>query len=234
MTVYFGPNPNLETNPYRITTDGLQLLLDANSYSTGALQWSDQSSARRHFLWDSTPTYGADGRVSYFSTLGTNRVSGPASNSFGITDTSGYTIFFVMRQLTLNNASGFKFYGDVPFNRGIFGHTTWSDNVLYFDQGGCCGVDTRTQAASGGTSDWHVYTYRRLTESSTRTISKNGQTLITNTNSAASIQLNSTPVDLIFTSNWDAQLNSFVVYNRGLSDNEVFIVSDRIRNYLNI
>jgi hypothetical protein len=234
MTVYFGPNPNLIALPYLIPTDGLQLLLDANSHSPGSLQWLDTSKRERHFYWKSAPTYGADGNVLYFSTLGTNRVSGPAANSFEITETSGYTIFFVMKQLSLNNASAFNFYGDGAYNRGIFGHTTWSDNILYFDQGGCCGADTRTQVTSGGSFDWHVYTYRRLTGSSTRTISKNGQTLITNTSSAALLKLNSTPVDLITSDNWNARLNGFVVYNRGLSDDEVSSVSSAIRNYLSI
>jgi hypothetical protein len=176
--------------------------------------------------------------LSYFSTLG-NRSQSSASNSFGINNSSGYTIFLMMMQNSLANSSAFKFYGDgtVPNNRGIFSHCTWSDNNVYFDQGGCCGADTRTAVASGGSQTWNIWTFKREVSGSTRTIWKNGTVLTTNTATAANINLSSTALDVGGSdeyggnsSTWDARLNAFLVYNRGLSDNEIAQVVQAYRS----
>jgi hypothetical protein len=216
-------------NP-RISTDGLVLALDAGntkSYPGSGSTWTDLSGKNKNFTWVSTPTFTSNGPLSYFSTLG-NRCTGPASNSFGIDNTSGYTIFLICKQNALVTTAAFKFYSSVTYGRGIFAHCTWSDDVVYFDQGSCCGADTRTYVASGGSQTWNIWTFRRFTNSSTRSISKNGSTLITNTATAADINLISTGVDLGSTdeyggnsSTWNAQLNSFIAYNRGLSDDEI-------------
>ena len=214
-----------------LVTNGLVLCLDAGnrkSYSETGTSWRDLSGNNRDFNWNSSPSFVSAGALSYFTTLG-NRCTGPASNSFNINDTTGYTIFLICMQNSLVDTSAFKFYGSVGYaNRGIFAHVTWSDNVVYFDQGGCCDPDTRTNVASGGSQTWNIWTFRRLTNSSTRTISKNGRTLITNTATAANINLNSTNVDLGSSdeyggnsSTWNARLNFFNVYNRGLSDLEI-------------
>jgi hypothetical protein len=186
--------------------------------------WTDLSGNGRNFTWVSSPSF-TSGPIPYFSTLG-NRCTGPASNSFGINNTSGYTIFLIMMQNAVVATSAFKFYGGG--SRGIFSHCTWSDNVVYFDQGGCCGSNTRTNVASGGAQTWNIWTFRRFTGSSTRSISKNGTTLITNTAAAADINLSSTAVDLGSSdeyggnsSTWNARLGGFIVYNRGLSDDEI-------------
>ena len=209
-------------NP-RTITDGLVLCLDAantKSYPGSGTTWFDLSGNGRNFTWVSSPSF-TSGPIPYFSTLG-NRCTGPASNSFGINNTSGYTIFLIMMQNALSQSSAFKFYGAA--GRGIFSHCTWDNNIVYFDQGGCCGSDTRTNVASGGSQTWNIWTFRRFTGSSTRSISKNGTTLITNTAAAANINLSSTAVDLGGTnegSNWNARLGGFIVYNRGLSDDEI-------------
>jgi len=213
-----------------IVTSGLVLALDAantSSYPGSGTTWFDISGNGRNFTWISTPTFTSNGSASYFSTLG-NRCTGPASNSFGIDNTSGYTIFLVSKQNALAQSSAFKFYGSVALNRGIFSHCTWDDNVIYFDQGGCCSSSQRTQIASGGANTWNIWAFRRLSNSSERSIIKNGTTLTTNTAGAANIDLNSTGVDLGSSdeyggnsSTWNAQLNSFIVYNRGLSDGEI-------------
>lgn len=210
----------------RIVTDGLVLCLDAGnskSYPGSGNTWYDLSGNNRNGSWVSSPSFTASGSLSYFSTLG-NRCTGPASNSFDINNTSGYTIFIACKQITLVAAAAFKFYGGGLFNRGIFSHLTWSDNVVYFDQGGCCSSNTRTNVSSGGSQTWNLWTLRRFTNSSTRTISKNGVTLTTNTATAADINLNSTPVDFVGADEyegWNAQINMFTVYNRGLTDNEI-------------
>ena len=216
----------------QLITNGLQLNLDAgdsSSYSGSGSTWYDLSGNGRNFTWYSTPSY-TSGSIPYFSTLG-NRCTGPASNSFGINNTSGYTIFLICRQNSLAQSSAFKFYKNnlSSFSgRGIFAHCTWSNDYVFLDQGGCCNTDTRTSVASGGSQTWNIWTFRRFTNSSTRTISKNGSTLVTNTASAATIDLDSRSVDLGSTdenggnsSTWNARLGGFIVYNRGLSDSEI-------------
>jgi len=218
-----------------VLSNGLQLYLNAGTYAGSGTAWQDLSGNSRTFTWASTPTWTNAGPASYFSTLG-NLAVGPASNSFGINNTSGYTIFLVMMQNALVSTAAFKFYGDVLYSRGIFSHCTWSDDVVYFDQGGCCASDTRTSVGSGGSQTWNVWTFRRNTNSSSRYIMKNGSTLATNTAAAANIDLNSTAANLGGSdeyggnsSTWNARLGAFIVYNRGLSDTEVSQVYNTIR-----
>lgn len=223
------------TGANSIVRSGLSLWLDAgiaSSYPGTGSTWYDISGNGKNFTWVSTPSY-TSGSIPYFSTLN-NRCTGPASNSFGINNTSGYTIFLICMQNALVGTGAFKFYkdGSSSASRAIFLHCTWSDDNVYFDQGGCCGSDTRTNVASGGSRTWNIWTFRRFTGSSTRTISKNGVTLTTNTAAAANIDLNATAVDLGSsdeyggnTSTWNARLGGFIVYNRGLSDEEIY------RNY---
>jgi hypothetical protein len=222
-----------------IPTNGLAVYLDStnvNSYPGTGTTWFDLSGNGRNFSWN-TATFTV-GSPSYFSTLG-RLCTGPASNSFGIDNTSGYTIFLIDLQNSAQQSSAFKFYKNnlaSSSGRGIFTHCTWSDSNIYFDQGGCCGVDTRTSVAAGTTNTWNIYTFRRLTNSSTRTISKNGTTLTTNTNAATTIDLDSRAVNLASSdeygsgsSTWDARLGGFIVYNRGLSDIEITSVYNTIK-----
>jgi hypothetical protein len=215
--------------PGLLVTDGLQCFLDTtnkNSYAGSGTLWKDISGNGRDFSWVSTPSFTAD-TVPYFSTLG-NRCQGPASNSFGINNTSGYTVFLIMLQNSLVSTSAFKFYSSTSGGRGIFTHSTWSDNNIYFDQGGCCNADTRTSVGSDGVTSWTILTYQRDTNGSTRRIYKNGSILATNTNSAANINLSATAVDLGSSdeyggnsSTWNARLGGFLVYNRGLNATEI-------------
>jgi hypothetical protein len=221
-----------------IPVDGLQLRLDSTdpeSYSGSGSTWNDISGKNRNFSWVSTPSF-TTGTVPYFSTLG-NRCVGPASNSFEITNTSGYTVFLVMLQNSLVATSAFKFYSSNSGGRGIFTHSTWSDDVIYFDQGGCCNADTRTSVGSGGVSSWTILTYQRDTNGSTRRIYKNGSVIATNTSGAANINLSSTAVDLGSSdeyggnsSTWNARLGGFIVYNRGMDASEISAVYSGIRS----
>jgi len=226
-------------NPVDIPTDGLAVYLDStniSSYPGTGTTWFDLSGNGRNFSWN-TASFTA-GSPSYFSTLG-RLCTGPASNSFGINNTSGYTIFLIDLQNSAQQSGSFKFYkGNAggSSGRGIAVHCTWSDGVIYFDQGGCCGADTRTSVGAGTTNTWNIYTFRRLTDSSTRTISKNGTTLATNTSAATTIDLDSRAVDLGGTdefgagsSTWDARLGGFIVYNRGLDDSEITSVYNTIK-----
>jgi len=218
-----------------ITDDGLAVYLDAtnaSSYPGTGTTWFDLSGNNRDFTWD-TASF-TSGSPSYFSTSG-RRCTGPASNSLGINNTSGYTIFIVALQNSLVQSSAFKFYKNNlsgSSGRAIFSHLTWNNEVIYFDQGGCCDSDTRTFVSAGTTNTWNVYTLRRLTGSSTRSILKNGSVLTTNSNSASTLDLDSRAIDLGNSdegSVWNARLGGFIVYNRGLSDTEVTDVYTTIR-----
>ena len=218
--------------PGKLVTSNLECFLDAtnkNSYSGTGRTWFDLSGNARNFTWNSTPSFTQDS-VPYFSTLG-NRCVGPASNSFGITNTSGYTVSLIFLQNSLAATGAFKFYssnGSGTAGRAIFSHMTWSDDVIYFDQGGCCNADTRTSVGSGGLTSWNMVTLQRDANGSTRRIYKNASLIATNTNSAANINLSSTSVDLGSSdeyggnsSTWNARLAGFLVYSRGLSATEI-------------
>jgi len=203
-------------------TTGLVLNLDAGnaaSYPGSGTTWYDISGNGRNFTWPSAPSFTSNGLSSYFSTLGKGTCLGPASNSFGINNTSGYTIFVICNELALSGTTAFNFSGAVSYSRGIYSHLTYYGTV-YLDQGGCCGVDTRTSVGSGGSNSWNIWVFRRLANSSERSIIKNTTTLTTNTATAANINLDANQVTLS-DNGWDVQLNSFIVYNRGLSNAEI-------------
>ncbi len=214
----------IEYNPIDIN-DGLQVHLDATvgvSYPGSGDTWYDISGNGRHGTW-TTANFNAGG---YFDT--TSVCTGPASNSFGITDTSGYTIFITWYQYGLTDASAFKFMkdGSGSASRGIFAHCTWSDQNIYFDQGGCCNADTRLfVSCPNPTTTWHTTAFVRETGSSTRRIYIDGSLSATNTAEAADINLNSSAVYYVgddqYGSGWNARIRCFLAYNRGLSATEI-------------
>jgi hypothetical protein len=224
--------------PIPVPTNNLQIYLDAGtslgSYSGSGTTWSDISGNSRNFTWDANPSY-VSGTAAYFNTNG-RFASGPASNSVGITNTSGYTVM-LLAFVNSNVATGaFRFFStngadSSSAGRGIFSHLAWSDNNIYYDQGGCCGTDTRTSVGSGGTNSWNLWTFRRQTNGSTRNIIKNISVLTTNSNSAANINLSSQVVrinnTIEYPANWDARIGAFIVYNRDIVDSEI----SQIYNY---
>jgi len=215
-----------------IVTSGLILALDAanpKSYPGSGTAWNDLSGNGKHFAWDAQPTFVSAGGASYINTNG-RFATGPASDSFGLTGSSGYTVIFLMQQITLTANYSFLFSktGTGSANRGIAAHLAHSVSTVYFDQGGCCGSDTRTNIGVDTTSNWCMMSLRRDTNSSNRSIIKNTTTLITNTSAAADISLISEPVyinknpnDLSLTGAWDIKLGMMLTYNRGLSDVEI-------------
>ena len=217
----------IEYNPIDIN-DGLQVHLDATvgvSYPGSGDTWYDISGNGRHGTWASDPSFNStDG---YFDTT-SGVCTGPASNSFGITNTSGYTIFIMWYQNTLTQESAFKFMkdGSGSASRGIFAHCTWNNQNIYFDQGGCCNADTRLNVlCPNSTGTWHTTAFVRETGSSTRRIYIDGSLSATNTAAAANIDLNSSAVYYVgddqYGSDWNARIRCFLAYNRGLSATEI-------------
>jgi hypothetical protein len=206
-----------------IVTLDLQLALDAGStrsYPGTGTSWFDLSGYDRHFTWSSSPSWNSAG---YFNTV-SNTATGPASNSFGITNGTGYSIITVYQTTTTGGNAIFKFF-DTGGGRGIFSHPGWTNDTIYFDQGGCCADSQRIIYNNSNVSDSGVYNfvcYRSTV--STRSIFYNGSK-VTDTNvTAATITLGTTGVQINPTDegyNWTGRIAQFYVYNRGLSDAEV-------------
>lgn len=206
-------------------TNGLQQYLDAGlttSYSGAGNTWVDLSGNGRNVTWTSTPSH-VSGDAGYFATNG-KIATGPASNSFGINNTSGYTIILVFQTNSFSNNGAFKFSGTVnSYNRGIFLHPGWTIGTLYFDQGGCCDAGQRITYSTISTNTWYMVGLRSTV--ATRSILLNGSGVVSNTTSAATdINLTSTAQMVGNVSDeaysWDGDLAIFATYNRGLSDAE--------------
>jgi hypothetical protein len=218
-------------NTVPVISNGLQLYLDAGnlaSYPRSGNTWYDISGNGRNFTWNSVSFTPGPGPIGYFSTSG-RRCTGPASNSFGITNTSGYTIYLIMYQNAANNTSAFKFYssnGSGSAGRAIFAHCTWGDGIIYFDQGGCCNADQRVNVSGGTMNTWNIIVFRQ--SQTERQIIKNNTVLATGSGTPANINLSSTAVDLGSSdeyggdsSSFDARIGQFIVYNRTLSTDEM-------------
>lgn len=201
----------------------LQLFLDAADYSGSGTTWADKSGNGKNFTWTSAPNF-TSGTAPYFSTLGKGAV-GPASNSFNVANSGEYTVIVVAAINSESYNGAFKFSGDVTNGRGIFSHLNWVGNQVYWDQGGCCNADTRTNVTLGSVSGWNMFVYRRSTTS--RDFIKSGTTLISNTSAAASINLNATAAIInnedqgAGANAWDAKLGAFMLYNRALTNAEL-------------
>jgi hypothetical protein len=203
-----------------IVTNGLVLALDAKntiSYPGSGNTWYDLSGNKNNFTWNNI-NWDSNG---FFNTSG-NVATGPSSNSFGINNSSGYTIFVVFMTNSGGSNGLFKFFGDVSPSRGIFVHPGWVNETLYFDQGGCCGSNQRTQVYVPGLyGSWSIAAFTsNITQ---RNIYRNGSLLASNTTTAANINLNSNGVLLNPNDEgygWNGKLAYFSVYNREITINE--------------
>lgn len=206
-----------------LVTTNLQLLLDAgntSSYSGTGTTWNDISGNGKNFSWTTSPTFTSAGTASYFSTSNLT-ANGPASNSFGVTNLSGYCVIVACMINTVQQCIAFNWDG--AGGRGIYSHLPWSNDNVYWDQGGCCDPNTRTVAPTGGSTSWNIWGFNR-TSSTDRSIYKNGTILTTNTEVAADPGLNANPVIINSIGpsiNWDARLGVVMLYNRGLTDAEM-------------
>ncbi len=217
-----------------VVLHGLQCYLDAsdiNSYPGSGTSWYDMSGNGRHATWNTTPSWTSNGSASYFAPYG-NMARGIASNAYGIDNSSGYSIIWISKNNSGTSNSAFKFVNSsATLGRGIFVHPGWQANdTLYFDQGGCCNADQRTNYTFG-TSNFTSWRVWAVTSSvSQRRIYMNGVNYITNTTGAANINLDSTNLYIggddtylsSTSSNWDTSLALFMVYNRALTSAEIY------------
>lgn len=225
---------NFNTSPY---ATNLQLLLDASnpkSYPGSGTTWFDISGNNKHFTWSGV-SYTAAGGRSYFSTSGYT-CTGPASNSFGINNGTGYTIITVFNTQTFNGQSAFKWAGSVSETRGFFLHPGWTNYTLYWDQGGCCNADQRLQVTYDANilTNFQVWAFRsRLYD---RHQFRNGISQGSTTTYAANINLNSTAASVANSEStaWDGRLAYFALYNTGLDDNTILSISNSLRGRFGI
>ena len=115
----------------QITTNGLVLNLDASdpsSYSGSGSTWNDTSGNNKDFNIN-TATYNNDG---YFVFDGNDGMTGPPSNSFGLSQTD-HTIEIVLMNTTITNQSVIHFKGNSGdhYSYGINAHIPWGNNQIY-------------------------------------------------------------------------------------------------------
>ena len=94
----------------QVTTNGLVLNLDASdpsSYSGSGSTWNDTSGNNKDFNIN-TATYNNDG---YFVFDGNDGMTGPPSNSFGLSQTD-HTIEIVLMNTTITNQTIINFKGN--------------------------------------------------------------------------------------------------------------------------
>lgn len=201
---------------------GLQCYLDSRQYKQGELVWKDLSGNNYDFKWNTAPL------VEYGSIVfnkGEYATSEKGSRMLNIDGRDNYTICWTGKTNQLSTNSLFIISGFHSYNRGIFVHPTWVNNVLYFDQAGCC--DLSTQRVYGDVSkfsiDYAFYCIRKTNNE--RSIYINGVKLYTATTSGSPLNINNDPMligkDSYFNSIWYGNLKNFLVYNRDLSDKEI-------------
>lgn len=217
--------PNTTKIPVKL---GLQLYLDAKNYKEGSLEWKDLSGNNYDFIWDKSPSIESNSIV----LKGEYALSKKPSALLNIDGKDTYTICWTSKTNSLSQNNVFKIMGNDAFqSRGIFVHPTWTNNRIYFDQGGCC--DGKIQRLDGDVSrfskDYAFYCIRKTNTS--RSIFINGKELYSENTSGKSININTEPMiigrDLQNNFTWFANLRNFMVYNRDLSNTEIEKLSNR-------
>jgi hypothetical protein len=197
-------------------------LTGATNKVRGAV-WTDLSGNGKNITWSNTVNQfavsnNATRGIPHFRTF-LNRGDGANSNTFGITNTTGYTIFMGFMETGITGSYGFQFT-DTVASRGIWTHLIWSDGNVYFDQGGCCGSDTRISSPFTETYiKFNIITFRRSAVE--RSIFKNGTQLVQTIETPASINLSSVTMSIGSDGGWQGMVNAFLVYNRALSNAEI-------------
>ena len=184
----------------QVTTSGLVFNLDANdssSYSGSGNTWNDISGNNNHFNIN-TATYNNAG---YFIFDGNDGMTGPPSNSFGLSQTD-HTIEIVLMNTTTTNQSIINFRGNGNIY-GINSHMPWGNNNIYYDVGGCCGGTQRVNGYRNDLLNQKVHVILRSKPSGTnrRQVFLNGNSILgSGGNSTSNSGFSSTPVNIGFIS----------------------------------
>jgi len=231
VETYLTNKYRLEPEGLSVPTRGLMCYLDAGltdsftpgSNSTSSLLWRDLTNYKRNFTWGSS-AWTKSGDLSFIPTSG-RMASGPASNSLGLVANDGYTIIYIAATNNFGTNGAFKVFGDTGISRGIFVHPTWvgSPPILYWDQGGCCDGSQRLNVDISGQTGMRMWVLRRQLNGNRQIFRGNVQVASTTTApasppyNATAMQIN--PNDEGY--NWDANLAAFMIYNHGITDQEI-------------
>ena len=217
----------------QVTTSGLVFNLDANdssSYSGSGNTWNDISGNNNHFNINNA-TYNNAG---YFVFDGNDGMTGPPSNSFGLSQTD-HTIEIVLMNTTTTNQSIINFRGNGHIY-GINSHMPWGNSRIYYDVGGCCGGSQRIQGYRNILNQKvHVILRSKPSGSDRRQVFLNGSSILgSGGNSTSNSGFTSTPVNIGWISGeghyFIGRLYSVRVYNRALTDQEI---AANYNHYLN-
>ena len=231
----------------RIPQTGLQLCLDASnpkSYPGSGTTWYDISGNGRDFTCASTPTFNAQPVVGGYrqpDSLDAVLFTGPASNSFGITSSTGASFVFYCTNDSGTNKSAFKWYMDGAshgLTRGYFAHLPWGNYQIYFDTNGSTSTGSgggRLNTGNPGSiiNYFWTFAFTKSADGATMKIYMDGEEEASRTNAGACPTLNSTAAtvggDDYYTSGWDAKMGVFLCYNRELSAAEVLQITNAYR-----
>jgi len=216
--------------------DGVQLILHAGnklSYAENSLDVRDLSGNGRDFKFKKIPVL-KDGA---WVNDGTNLLVGPPSSMMGIKPDGNYTIFFRCKTHAIVPNVLLKFFGWMPYNRGIFVHPTWDHNVFFLDQGGCCGPDTRLTYPVASTSG-KMTTYTIVRSSKGRGIYINGKLLANINDRGVDMNFSNQPVTILGSNDqidagfgtWKGEFSDMIVFNRELDSTELKKVYRFINN----
>lgn len=215
-------------NGPRIINDGLVLCLDAGnkkSYPGSGSTWFDLSGNSRNYTIRNDVTW----QENYFNiAYGNPAFSGPPSNTFGFNNNAEHTIFCFM-DVAVAHASSFFLWSATPNTgadtRAIFTHFPYGSSIIY-DVAGCCASTQRISIANLGSTltNQNIFcaTWRtRINSFPNREIFINGvSALNSGNNPTATVTWNNTS-NAYIGANWAGKIYNFIVYNRGLSNDEI-------------
>jgi hypothetical protein len=201
---------------------GLQLYLDANykeSYPGTGKVFKDLSPYGRNFTFQKQPQF-LGNRI---KTTGRNKLTGPPSSSFNFDESDNYTIVWYGKTNSLSTNSVFQMYGNHSHNRGVFCHPTWTNQVMYFDQAGCCNSSQRLTANVKGY--WNkMCVYALVKDSYGRHLYINGTKVASTKDRGLIINLNLRNMEILVTERypiWNAEFAAFMVFNKGLGAEQI-------------
>ena len=230
-----------------IPQSGMQLNLDASnskSYPGSGTTWTDISGNGRDFTWSSAPTYNDSPIVGGYQqpdSIDSAMCSGPASDSFGITSSTGASFVFYCTNDAITSKSAFKWYmgdGEGTDARGYFSHLSWGNSKIYFD------TDGSTSTSSGGgrlntdsltniVNYFWVHVFTKSADGATMKIYRDGVEVASRTNAGSCPTLSDDAAtiggDDVYASGWNAKMGSFLCYNRELSADEAKQITAALR-----
>lgn len=208
---------------------GLQILLSSankDCFTPNTVLAKDLSGHSRDFKFNKIPIF----KDMCWVNDGTNMLVGPPSSTAGIKSDGNYTIFFRCKTNLVGANSVLKFHGWGVADRAIFVHPTWDNRTIYFDQGGCCGPETRLQYPVANVLD-KMTTYTIMRDDTGRSLYINGKMVLSTKDRGTDMHFNSDTIKLMGSNEyqWQGAFSDIIVFNRGLNSDEL----RKIYRYIN-